>query len=488
MNNNPFFNNFFGAQHQFQNNRQNQNQNQNQNANFENFNKTFENFDRHFQGMNDTTQPPQTNNPNPKPNTSNNSINNNKLYKILDIHKTANDKEIKKAFLKKSLKGEYRHPDKGGSEEKFKELKEAYDILKDNEKRKLYDEYGEDSLGEEFNPNVQNAFEEMFGFRTQNVTPKKQPLKKGQPTTFQLGVTLEELCKNTTKKIKIKRRVVFNTTANTKVDDNKLELTCENCSVCDGRGSQIRVQQIQPGFIQKSQTPCSKCNTTGRVFKSDYELRNVQEILEIFIEKGSTNGNRIKFENKGNAGAGLIPSDLIIIIEEKKHDIYMRKENDLLIKKQITIDEAINQSNFYLLHPDGRTLNINTASIISPSNNIQCIEGAGMPIKGDSYTYGKLYIAYDIVFPNEAELSVHSHLKTKIQENCMMLPGYKQRIHRNDFIPTEQQKNEEEPHITKSIDTNQFKQEFGIKTKTYKSAHDSDSDDDIPHQQQCRQM
>ena len=64
----------------------------------------------------------------------NNTVNNETLYKILGIDKNANEKEIKKAYLKKSMKGEYKHPDKGGNKEKFQKLSEAYNVLKDNKK------------------------------------------------------------------------------------------------------------------------------------------------------------------------------------------------------------------------------------------------------------------------------------------------------------------------------------------------------------------
>ena len=106
-------------------------------------------------------------------------VNNDRLYDILGVTKTANDKEIRKAYLKKSTKGDYRHPDKGGDEEKFKVLVQAYDILKDEEKRKDYDKYGEDIFDSDFQQkkNMSNM-SSMFNFhRTSSNNHRKKSMQ-----------------------------------------------------------------------------------------------------------------------------------------------------------------------------------------------------------------------------------------------------------------------------------------------------------------------
>ena len=97
------------------------------------------------------------------------SVDNMRLYNLLNVPKTANEKEIKKAYLKKSMKGEYRHPDKGGSNENFQKLSRAYNVLKNKEKRNLYDKYGEDSLKPDFREpvDINQLFGNQFGFQSQ---------------------------------------------------------------------------------------------------------------------------------------------------------------------------------------------------------------------------------------------------------------------------------------------------------------------------------
>jgi len=421
---------------------------------------------------------------------NNKPVNNDKLYNILGVSKNASDKEIRKSYLKKSINGEYRHPDKGGSPEKFKQLSQAYEVLKDPKKKENYNKFGEVSLKGEFQQNNgNNPFDLQSMFMNQNARQQQQRHKiiKGSPTTFNLKLSLEELCLNTTKKIKITRRVVFDVFNNCKLEDHDLEKSWGTCDKCDGKGAIIQVRQVGPGFIQQSQSPCNKCKGSGYTLKNEYQIREMEEIISIHIDKGSTNGTKIKFENKGNVTPGKMPGDLIIIINEKKHSLFTRKENDLLIKKKISIQEALCGVQFYLKHPDGRILDINSdKTIISNSENIKCIKDAGMPIPNDSFTNGRLFIYFIIEFPGIFELN--NNAKNDIKNIFENLTKYNDRIHSKNYNPTKEEEELIEPYTIETVDMS----EFGIKRKEYKNANESDSDDEnIFHghqQQQCRQM
>ena len=418
-------------------------------------------------------------------------VNNDRLYNILGVEKTANDKEIRKAYLKKSTKGEYRHPDKGGDEEKFKVLVQAYDILKDEEKRKDYDKYGEDIFDSDFQQkkNMSNM-SSMFNFhRTSSNSHRKKSMQmKGPPTTFELKLTLEELCRNTTKKIRVTRKVVFKKNTEERVPDDQVNIAWDICKSCNGQGMVMHVNQIRPGMVQQIQAPCNKCNRTGSIIKDDYEIRNTSEIVEIFVEKGSMNGDKLTFKNKGNVIPGRMPSDLIIHIKQLNHNSYTRKENDLLIKKQITLDEALFGLTFYFYHPDGRTLHIQLKGGITPKNNLRALTGGGMPIKGDSFTYGKLFIYFEIVFPTAEQLAIHETLRQKLKDLLSMIPNYKNPVHKCDFNPSKKQLETVEECSLTEVNM----KDFGIKKRTHnKSANDSDSDDEMGGmggQPQCRQM
>lgn len=311
---------------------------------------------------------------------------------------------------------------------------------------------------------------------------------KGPPTTFELNLSLEELCKNTTKKIKVTRKVVFKKDTNVRVPDDSVNIAWTKCESCNGQGMVMRVNQLRPGMIQQIQMPCDKCNRTGSIIKDEYEIKNTSDIVEIFIEKGSMNGDKIIFKNKGNIVPGRMPSDLIISIKELKHSSYTRKENDLLIKKQITLDEALFGHKFFLYHPDERTLDITLNGDITPKNNMRSLNGCGMPIKGDSYSYGKLFIYFEIVFPTREQLAVHEKLGQRLKDLISMIPNYKNPIHKYDFNPSKEQLETAEGGTLNIVNI----KDFGIKTrKNNKSANDSDSDDEMGGMDgppQCRQM
>ena len=290
-------------------------------------------------------KPPFTNNMGMRMNMNSNEpqtpADNSRLYNILGVEKDATEKDIRKAYLKRSTKGEYRHPDKGGDQEKFKILVQAYEVLKTPSKREDYDKYGEDIFDSDFQQKKQMRGMFNFNRTTSNSNRNNTMHKKGPPTTFDMKLTLEELCQNTTKKIRITRKVVFEKLSGKKVPDDNVNIAWDICKNCNGRGSIMRINQMGPGMIQQIQMPCPNCNRTGSILKNEYEIKNTSEILEIFIEKGSMNKDRIVFKSKGNVTPGRMPSDLIVNVKEVKHPSYTRKENDLLIKKQITLDERL---------------------------------------------------------------------------------------------------------------------------------------------------
>ena len=119
---------------------------------------------------------------------------------------------------------------------------------------------------------------------------------------------------------------------------------------------------------------------------------------------------------------------------------------------------------------------------------MRALEGGGMPIKGDSFTSGKLFIYFEIAFPTAEQLSTHKILKDKLKNALNMIPNYKNPVHKFDFNPTEEQLETVEDCKLNIVNIN----DFGIKNKKYKNANESDSEDEmggihggVP---QCNQM
>jgi DnaJ family protein A protein 2 len=192
-------------------------------------------------------------------------IDNERLYKLLEVEKTASRNEIRKAHQKMDR---LHHPDRGGDPEQFKEIQSAYEILNDPEKRRTYDETGETEPRHDRDPFSFFRPQEKRRARTKNVVT---PLK----------VTLEQLYSGITKKMAVNRKVV---------DQAEGVSTCE---ACNGRG--VRVQVSQSGmFRQQMQVACDRCSGAGKAFKHVKQ----REVLEVHVQKGAVDGQKLVFHEK----------------------------------------------------------------------------------------------------------------------------------------------------------------------------------------------
>ena len=125
-----------------------------------------------------------------------------------------------------------------------------------------------------------------------------------------------------------------------------------------------------------------------------------QEILTIEIKPGWKKGTKITFPEKGNEQRGVIPSDLIFIIDEKPHLVFKRDGNDLIYTQKISLVEALTGYTVQVTSLDGRTLTIPVSSIISPAYE-EVVKGEGMPIPKEPSKKGNLRIKFNIKFPTK---------------------------------------------------------------------------------------
>ena len=314
-----------------------------------------------------------------------------KLYELMGLEKDADEKKIKKQYRLMSMKilpnlGDHRHPDRGGTRENFQKLQEANSWLGDTKKRKTYDKYGDACLESDF-----------------MAEPERQ-IPKNRPTQHSLAVTLEELYKGVSKTLRVRRSVFINNNTGEPCESDGSELW-ETCGDCDGQGAKL--QMIRRGsYILQQQVPCNGCDGKGHMLSPDWRLGKKAEDLLCHIEKGSKTGDKIKFRNKGNMMVGALPGDIIVTLSQKQHPIFTRGGCDLLMKKTISLGDALCGFRFSVPHLNGRTL-----TLVSKPGQVVCdgefkkVEGEGFPVKGDAFETGSLFVHFNVKFPRSGELT-----------------------------------------------------------------------------------
>lgn len=236
--------------------------------------------------------------------------------------------------------------------------------------------------------------------------------RKGKNVVHQLSVTLEEMYNGSTRKLGLQKNVICEKCEGY----GGKKGTLEKCSTCKGRGVQVRVQQIGPGMIQQIQSMCSECQGQGEKFSSKDRCKNCnghkverkKKILEVHIDKGMKDGQKITFHGEGDQEPGLEPGDVIIVLDQKEHPVFKRQEDNLRTSINIKLVEALCGLKKTIQTLDNRTLIITTqpGEIIKP-NDIKSIQNEGMPLYKEPYEKGQLIVEFQVEFPEKHWLPEH---------------------------------------------------------------------------------
>lgn len=272
-------------------------------------------------------------------------------YEVLGINKDASGEDIKKAYRKLAMKYHPdRNPDNPKAEEQFKEAKEAYEMLSDDQKRAAYDQYGhagvDPSMGAGgggfgaggFGDAFGDIFGDIFGGGARG---QRSNVYRGADLRYNMEISLEEAAKGTETKIRIPVQASCETCKGSGAKPGKQPVTC---TTCNGHG-QVRMQQ---GFFSVQQT-CPKCHGTGKIIKEDDKCVTCHgagrvkqnKTLSVKIPAGVDEGDRIRLSGEGEAGVNGGPTgDLYVVVHLKEHEIFQRDGGNLHCEMPISFSTA----------------------------------------------------------------------------------------------------------------------------------------------------
>ncbi len=320
-------------------------------------------------------------------------------YEVLGVEKTASEAEIKTAYKKLAIKY---HPDRNPgdkeAEEKFKEAAEAYEVLHDQQKRRLYDQYGHAGVGgvgggsgfastDDIFSAFGDIFESMgfgggFGFNPfggGGSSRQRKPVFRGSDQRLRVELDLQEIVNGCTKKFRVKKMVTCDHCHGSGSEDGKTD----TCSTCHGSGYVLRTQRSMFGMMQ-SQEVCPDCHGEGTVIKKKcYEcygegIKQGEEVVEVNFPAGLAEGMVLTLEGKGGAGRhNGVAGDLKIVIHEKPNDTFLRDGNDLVYNLLLSIPLAAMGGTIEVPTVDGKA-KINIQPGTQPGTVLR-LKGKGVP-------------------------------------------------------------------------------------------------------------
>lgn len=341
-------------------------------------------------------------------------------YAILGVDKSASDADIKKAYRKVAMKY---HPDKNPgnkeAEEKFKEAAEAYEVLRDPEKRQRYDQFGKAGLngaggfgGGGFTDinDIFSHFSDIFGgmgggfggfggFGGGRGAEAQQ--YRGGDLRLKTRLTLEEISTGVTKKFKVKKQVECTECRGSGSEPGH---TPETCSQCNGSGYVVRQARSIFGMMQQ-QVACPHCHGEGKVIMHKCKKCHGEgttageEIVEINIPAGVAEGMVVNAPGKGHAAKhNGVPGDIQVLIEEVPHEHFIRDDNDLIYNLLLTVSQATLGDTVEVPTLEGKArVTINPGT--QPGTRMRLRSKGLPPVPGYGYGRGDIVINVSIYIP-----------------------------------------------------------------------------------------
>jgi DnaJ family protein A protein 2 len=231
-----------------------------------------------------------------------------------------------------------------------------------------YDRLGEAGLSEQGGMgggmNPEDLFSQLFGGAGGffgGGGGRQQGPRKGKDLVHRIAVSLEDLYKGKTTKLALNKTVICS-----KCDGKGGKAgAVRQCQNCGGRGVKVILRQLGP-MLQQIQQPCSECDGKGEVINAKdrckqcngKKVTNERKLLEVYIDKGMKNSQTITFEQAADESPGIITGDVVIVIEEKPHEVFKREGNDLFTDIEVDLLTALAGGYFSLMHLDDHALRV----------------------------------------------------------------------------------------------------------------------------------
>ena len=346
-------------------------------------------------------------------------------YEVLGVDKKATEDEIKKAYRKIAIKY---HPDRNPgdkeAEEKFKEAAEAYDVLHDPQKRQQYDQFGFDAPGgfggfssggfsmDDIFSQFGSIFGDFFGgsgggfggFSSGFGGGSGQRQYRGSDLRLKVRLTLQEVATGVTKKFKVKKDVQCPHCHGTGAEGNS---SSETCPTCQGRGVVVKTMRTMLGMMQ-TQQECPTCHGEGKVIKnkcrhcSGTGIVKGEEVVEINIPAGVSDGMVVNVPGKGNAGPhNGVNGNIQVFIEEEPNDTFIRDHQDVIYNLLLDFPTAALGGQVEIPTIDGGRVRVKIEPGTQPGKTLR-LRGKGLPVvQGYGQGWGDLVVNISVYVPKE---------------------------------------------------------------------------------------
>ena len=336
-------------------------------------------------------------------------------YEVLGVDRNASQDEIKKAYRKIAIKYHPdRNPGNAEAEEKFKEAAEAYGVLQDEEKRRQYDQFGFDGpqaggfggAGMDMS-DIFSMFGDIFGggsfggfgSRSQGHT---QARFRGSDLRLKVKLSLSEIQTGVTKKFKLRKDITCEHCHGTGAEGGSQP---ETCPTCHGSGVTVKTVRTMLGMMQ-TQAECPTCHGEGTVITHKCSachgegVVKGEEVVEIKIPAGVSQGMVVNVPGKGNAGKhNGVPGNIQVFIEEEPNDVFVRDGNDVIYNLLLDFPTAALGGEAKIPTIDNKTVTINIEPGTQPGKTLR-LRGKGLPaVQGYGNGTGDLVVNISVFVP-----------------------------------------------------------------------------------------